>query len=49
MIDRSWFNAIPHLHKQYSKEMFVLAIAWGTFGVLCTISSAILFTLILGE
>lgn len=27
-----WINAIPHLHRQYWKEMLVLGICWGLFG-----------------
>ena len=48
MIDKTWFNAIPHLYKQYWKEMLVLTIAWGLFGVLCVLVSAILFKHFLG-
>lgn len=32
MIDKTWFNAIPHLFRQYWKEMIVLGIVWSALG-----------------
>lgn len=47
MIDRTWFNAIPHLHRQYRKELAVLAVGWGVFGVAATVASAFLWRFVL--
>lgn len=40
MIDLAWFAAIARLHRQYPKEMFVVALGWGLYGVACGICAA---------
>jgi len=47
MIDRTWFDAIPHLHRQYRKEMAVIGLAWGLFGVAATVAWALVWRFIL--